>query len=152
MEKKNNNSSKWPFQILVPHKPEGTEISVKEAEKILLEQLDASNNKQDIEQALWELACFYSKTGRQSIALQYVKQLADGTEDPNKAAACYMAMGQLMEQIHDYESAILFYTQAVLLEPTVTYTAYFINNNLGYSLNRVGKHDEAEKYCRKLSR
>jgi tetratricopeptide (TPR) repeat protein len=98
---------------------------------------------------MWELASFYSRTGRQEIAFDYVNQLVERMDDPGKAAECYLAMGQLMEQIHDYKSAIEFYEQAILLEPNTKQVAYLINNNMGYCLNYAGRYQEAEPYCRK---
>ena len=98
---------------------------------------------------MWELASFYSKTGRQEIAFKYVNQLVERMDDPGKAAGCYLAMGQLMEQIHDYKSAIEFYEQAIVLEPNTKQVAYLVNNNMGYCLNYVGRFQEAEAYCRK---
>ena len=78
-----------------------------------------------------------------------MNQLGERMDDPCRAAECYLAMGQLMEQIHDYKSAIEFYEQAILLEPNTKQVAYLINNNMGYCLNYAGRYQEAEAYCRK---
>src|SRR4030095_3304078 len=45
--------------------------------------------------------------------------------------------------------AVRYYKEALSLEPTGTFTWYFINNNLGYSLNTLGQYAEGEVYCRK---
>ena len=34
------------------------------------------------------------------------------------------------------------------MEPTHTFTWYFILNNLGYSYNQLGQFEQGEKYCR----
>jgi tetratricopeptide (TPR) repeat protein len=57
-----------------------------------------------------------------------------------------------MEQMNDFPAAIEFYSQAFSLEPVNTPTWYFINNNLGYSLNQLSKFKEAEGYCRSAIR
>ena len=57
-------------------------------------------------------------------------------------------MGQVMEQMADYPDAITCYSQAFSLEPTDTETWYFINNNLGFCLNTLGRYEEGEVYCR----
>jgi tetratricopeptide (TPR) repeat protein len=98
---------------------------------------------------MWELIRFYSRTGRQEIAFNYVNQLVERMDDPGKAAGCYLAMGQLMEQVRDYERAMEFYEQAIVLEPDTKQVAYLVNNNMGYCLNYVGRFQEAEPYCRR---
>jgi tetratricopeptide (TPR) repeat protein len=55
-------------------------------------------------------------------------------------------MGQLMEQMQNYELAITYYSQALSLEPAHNQTWYLIHNNLGYCLNHFGRHAEAVPY------
>jgi tetratricopeptide (TPR) repeat protein len=69
-------------------------------------------------------------------------------DDPEKRAGCYLGLGQLMEQMKDFESAISFYSRAFVLEPENTSTWYLIHNNLGFCLNHFGRYSEAEGYCR----
>jgi tetratricopeptide (TPR) repeat protein len=57
-------------------------------------------------------------------------------------------MGCLMEQMEDFKSAVSYYKEAHSLGSDNPCTWYFINNNLGYSLNRLGNFTEGEKYCR----
>ncbi len=65
-----------------------------------------------------------------------------------------MTMGQLMEEIGDFESAIIYYKQAHTDRqadadnPAWMDLWYWVNNNLGFSLNQIGKYQEAEGYCR----
>jgi tetratricopeptide (TPR) repeat protein len=133
----------FTFRFSLPNVPEGKPVSAAEAEQILLAQL----KERGTEEAVWNLARFYSVTGRQQIAMGYVQQLLDATADPEKKAECLLTMGRLMEQIKDYDAAIRFYTQAFAMEPVDNDTWYFINNNLGYCLNHFGRHVEAERYC-----
>ena len=49
----------------------------------------------------------------------------------------------------DYPAAVRYYKEALAPEPTHTITWYFINNNLGFSLNTLGQFAEGEVYCRK---
>jgi tetratricopeptide (TPR) repeat protein len=133
------------FRFSVPQVPDGKPVTRDEAEKLLLQRLQ--EHQADPEDALWQLARFYSVTGRQQLAFPYVEQLLTRTTDPEKKAACYLAMGQLMEQVRDFETAIRCYTQALSLEPVNSQTWYFIQNNLGYCLNHFGRFEEAERYC-----
>lgn len=117
--------------------------TVEEAEQFLLARVKEGGD----EGAFWALMRLYSQTGRQPLALRYVDQMAQATTEPGKKACCYLKMGQLMEQMEDYEAAITYYSQAFGLEPTDTETWYYINNNLGYCLNHFGRYAEAERYC-----
>jgi Flp pilus assembly protein TadD len=138
-------TKEWKFRFTVPSIPDGKPITPNEAEGVLLKQLQTGvRNPEDV---MWDLARLYSLTGHQDVALQCVQQLVEATEDPEKKAACYLAMGQLMEQVNDYEAAIKFYSEAMVLEPVNSQTWYFINNNLGYCLNHFGRNVEAERYC-----
>jgi len=55
----------------------------------------------------------------------------------------------MMEAVQDYEAAVRYYKEAFALEPVQADVWYFINNNLGFSLNTLGRFAEGEKYCRK---
>ena len=57
-------------------------------------------------------------------------------------------MGQLREQIADYEGAARYYRGAFGLQPRRTDLWYWINNNLGYCLIQVGRFKEAEGHLK----
>jgi tetratricopeptide (TPR) repeat protein len=134
------------FNFTIPKQPKGERISAEEAERLLLEKLEKCEG--ECLEELWDLAHFYSMTGRQPLALSYLQRFIASTDDPEKHAGAYLGLGQLMEQMKNYESAISFYSQAFSLEPENTPTWYLINNNLGYCLNVLGRSTEAESYCR----
>jgi len=69
--------------------------------------------------------------------------------DLERKANCVLAMGATMEQVQDFEAAVRYYKEALALEPVRTPTWYFINNNLGFSLNTLGHFSEGEIYCHK---
>ena len=122
-------------------------MTAEQAEKLLLQQL--ATNEHPKEQILFELARLYSQTGRQQEALAQVKQLVAIVKTVEEKAHCYLQMGQLTEQLQDFESAIKYYSEAMLMEPASNETWYFIQNNLGYCLNHFGRHTKAEPYCRR---
>jgi tetratricopeptide (TPR) repeat protein len=68
--------------------------------------------------------------------------------DLEKKAACALAMGANAEKQQDFEAAVRFYREAFAMEPTHNFVWYFIHNNLGYSLNRLDRFAEGEKFCR----
>lgn len=141
--------NKLHFKVQVPAAPPGpvVELTASEAEKILLKQLaDSGDNPRD---ALWQLAQFYKMNGQHEKALLRLRELLFLLPDPEEKANCIFTMGQAMEQVGDYPNAIRYYREAFALEPTSTFTWYFIHNNLGYSLNTLGNFSEGEDYCRR---
>ena len=101
-----------------------------------------------VEEAVWKLVWFYGRTGRQVEAFAYLEQVLAATPDPEQKAVCFLSLGQLLEQTEDYADAIAAYRKAFALEPSRTDVWYLIHNNLGFCLNQIGQHAEAEGYCR----
>ena len=134
------------FSFSLPSQPRGKRISAQEAERLLLERL--KSREEDFLSVLWDLAYLYGTAGRQRQAQVYLERYIANTDDPEKRAGCFLRLGQLMEQMRDFESAIFFYSRAFVLEPENTGTWYLIHNNLGFCLNHFGRHSEAEGYCR----
>jgi tetratricopeptide (TPR) repeat protein len=116
-------------------------------EKILLTNLDEANA--DPVAALWQLAQFYKVNKQHEKALARLRQLIQLLPDLEDKAECVFTMGQAMEQVADYRAAVAYYKEALALEPTGSFTWYFINNNLGFSLNTLGDFAEGEIYCRR---
>jgi tetratricopeptide (TPR) repeat protein len=134
------------FNFMIPKPPKGERITEDEAEQLLLEKLEKCEGV--FQNVLWDLAYFYSRTGRQPVALKYLDRFIATTDDPEKHAGAFLGLGHLMEQMENFEAAISFYSKAFSLEPENTPTWYLINNNLGYCLNILGRSGEAESYCR----
>jgi tetratricopeptide (TPR) repeat protein len=137
------------FRFEIPRPPRGpvVELSNAETEKMLLDKLAGASA--DPRNALWELAQFYKLSGQHEKALVRLRELIERLPNPEDKANCVFTMGQAMEQVGDYAAAIRYYKEAEALEPTRTFTWYFINNNLGFCLNTLGKFVEGEKYCRR---
>jgi len=134
------------LRFLAPDLPKMKEITPNEAEMLLQSRLKETQDR--FEEAIWELVWFYSSTGRQELSGRYLLLLMELTEDPEKLAFYWLTLGQLMEQIQDFEKAIDCYKQGFRMQPTTPRAWYFINNNLGYSLVQVGLFEEAEPYLR----
>lgn len=137
------------FRFSIPKPPDGAvvELSNEEAEKMLLRKL--AESKAEPTGALWNLAQFYKLSKQHEKALQRLRELMALLPDPEDKAECVLTMGQAMEQVGDYPAAVRYYKEALALEPTNSFTWYFINNNLGFSLNTLGQFPEGEVYCRK---
>jgi tetratricopeptide (TPR) repeat protein len=137
------------FQFELPRPPVGplVEVSSQEMENLLLRKLQESENNPT--QALWQLALFYKQIRQHGKALARLRELIPLLPDPEERARCILVMGQTMEQTGNYEAAAGYYKQALAMEPMHTWTWYFVNNNLGFSLNIMQRFAEAEPYCRR---
>jgi tetratricopeptide (TPR) repeat protein len=101
-----------------------------------------------LEEAVWQLARFYSAVGRQGDATACVTRLLANTPDPAKQAGGYLALGQLLEQEERYAEAEAMYARGLAILPAAGEVGYFLHNNRGYCLNLLGRHAEAEVHCR----
>ena len=134
------------FRYTVPPRPEGEALTFEEVEQRFLKQLEAKGG--NCTQALKNLARLCAQTGRHEEAIRYLEQLIALSNDPEEHAAYHLALGANMERIGDFPGAVKFYRHALGMEPCGRETWYFIHNNLGYSLNLLGRHDEAIPYLR----
>src|SRR5260221_2334816 len=139
------------FRFEIPAQPKGPliEMSAAEVEKSLLKRVE--DEKAEATEALWQLARFYQQSKQIEKGLTCVRQISALMPDLEKKAGCVLAMGQMMESAQDYEGAVRYYKEALALEPVQTAPWYFINNNLGFSLNTLGHFSEVELYCRKAT-
>jgi len=64
-----------------------------------------------------------------------------------KRAECFLLLGVECENADDHETAARLYRLGIECGPTEIGTRYFLHNNLGYCLNRLRLHDEAERMC-----
>jgi tetratricopeptide (TPR) repeat protein len=137
------------FRFAIQKPPPGplVEVSAAEMENTLLKRLEAE--KAHPANALWELARFYQQSKQPEKGLACLRQVLAQMPDAEQKASCVLAMGQMMESARDYQAAVQYYKEALALEPVQTDVWYFINNNLGFSLNTLGQFAEGEKYCRK---
>ena len=100
------------------------------------------------EKAAMDLAFFYSRSGDQKKAIEILAKTESVTQDPERKAYLFLSAGQLSEQLRDFHAALSFYYQALSLEPTDKRTWYLVHNNIGFCLNQLRRHREAERYCR----
>jgi tetratricopeptide (TPR) repeat protein len=136
------------FRFFIPKPPEGPliEITASEAEKNLLKQLDEKPD--EAKDVLWQLARLYQQTQQIEKGLACLRKVLALMPDAESKANCVLGMGQMMETANDYEAAVRYYREGLGLEPTNSGTWYFINNNLGFSLNTLSRFTEGEQYCR----
>ena len=99
-------------------------------------------------QALYNSASFYSEFRQFRTAQACLEQLLQVEYSPECKALVLLTLGQFSESCDDYPLAVDFYKQGLALEPVEPEVWYLINNNLGFSLNAVGRYEDGESYCR----
>ena len=115
-------------------------------EEELLEKLrHGCENENEI---LWDLAILYAETHRPMMAFSYLEKLTSKCSMSIIKAICYMKIGIIMEDVKDYESALMCYQKVYSLKPDMDANRYFMNNNIGFCLNQLKRYKEAELYCR----
>jgi tetratricopeptide (TPR) repeat protein len=86
--------------------------------------------------------------GMAAHALRLLHRTVNATNDGKERARCYFVAGIIRERTGQFEAASRCYAAVAedLLERAEGYLAL---NNLGYCLNRLGRHAEAEQICRR---
>jgi tetratricopeptide (TPR) repeat protein len=126
--------------------PKGEAITLEEAEESFLAQLEERGGT--CKDTLWQLVRVYSLMKRPDDALNYLFKMIQLSDDKEENASFFLTLGQMMEQKGDYAAAIDYYRGAFCLKPSNNEVWYLVNNNLGFCLNELGRHDEAEGYLR----
>jgi tetratricopeptide (TPR) repeat protein len=70
------------------------------------------------------------------------------SSDPNKRADYAMMIGVIMETLDRFGAAVKVYKYALIEGPSTHEKQYYARNNLGFSLNQLGKFEEGEILCR----
>jgi tetratricopeptide (TPR) repeat protein len=81
-------------------------------------------------------------------ALRLLHGTVTATKDARERARCYFVAGAIREKTGQFEAASRCYA-AVTPDLLEGEERYFALNNLAYCLNRLGRHAEAERICRR---
>ena len=139
-----------PTKTPVPEVPEPQRVPIRnesdaETEAWMLETIEGVEGL--LAWRVQALAHFYQDTGQQPKAFASLEMLASlHTRDVR--AEALLALGQLSEQLDEYARAAEYYERGLAEEPAKDEVDYFLNNNLGYSLNKQGFHERAATHCR----
>jgi tetratricopeptide (TPR) repeat protein len=129
-----------------PPPPGAIPLTAEEAEKCLLAEVKKAAQAGNPIKAMWNLAIFYKAAHQVEKA---VRDLLDKVPEVENRAYLIMSLGQQAEMTKDFDLAVRFYMQGGSMEPCAQFTWYYLHNNLGYSLNQLGRFEEGELYCRR---
>ena len=96
-----------------------------------------------------EIAEFLAEAGMAAAALSALQAEVSHGTDPEMRARCYLMAGRIRERLGEFESAASCYEAVVSDDLRDPEGRYFAHNNLGYCLNRLSRHPEAEARCRR---
>ncbi len=128
--------------------PDGRMVAIDDAEAMFTTLAAKESDPEALKRMLWGLAKECDESGKREGAVAYLEKILTLEEDPNVRADCFLKIGQMNEGKGDFAGAAAAYSRAFALPARRDRTWYFLNNNLGYSLNQAGRHGEAEAYCR----
>lgn len=126
--------------------PDGTPIAPELVEADLRSRV--TKCEEALEDAVWQLARFYTCIGRHEDATACVERSLAGTRDPAKQATGCLRLGQLLEQQDRYVEAEAMYARGLAIRSASADVGYFLHNNRGYCLNLLGRHTDAEVHTR----
>lgn len=138
------------FIIPNPHE----DVEHDDSEKITTGQVyenlvaNAKKKEKEFHAAIYKLAVFFSTVGSRDLAISNLEFLIENSQNAGDKGLYCFQYGQMMEQVGDFEKAVSYYQKAFALEPAGDEIWYFIHNNLGYSLNKLGRFEEGERFCR----
>ncbi|HLH56737.1 MAG TPA: tetratricopeptide repeat protein [Verrucomicrobiae bacterium] len=137
------------YRLPTPPPPGAVPLTAGQAEERLLAEVKKGAEAGNPIKAMWDLANFYKATYQVEKAEKAVRDLLARVPDIENKAYLILSLGQLAEMSKDFDLAVRFYLQGVSMEPCAQFTWYYLHNNLGYSLNQLGRFEEGERYCRR---
>jgi len=125
-------------------------VHVSDAETVGTEIRSRLQPGENLEKLLRQLAVLCCSEGFWDASRTYLfRLLSVASASSTEAAECILDLGRAREGTGDYIGALADYEQSDALEEKIDDTWYFLRNNRGFCLNRLGRHEEAESFCRR---
>ncbi|HEU4343947.1 MAG TPA: hypothetical protein VFU31_20525, partial [Candidatus Binatia bacterium] len=106
--------------------PPGIPATNSDTEKYLLRQISEYAGEERAE-ALWRLAGFYlQETARRDLAIELLNLIIEQSVSRERTAVCCAALGQMAEDIENWELAIAHYRTGLAIGPSDVTTVYFL--------------------------
>jgi len=108
----------------------------------------ASHNRLDLPRVLCHMANVFLGNGKQQPGVLCLLRLLDISSNQEQLAECLLLLGVEYEKAEEYDAAAKLYRRGIECGSREDNTRYFLHNNLGFCLNLLGRHSEAESMCR----
>jgi tetratricopeptide (TPR) repeat protein len=127
--------------------PDGEFIALDDAERMYEEARKVMQTPADVIGLMFDLGRECAGKRKHAGAQAYFRKVLELSDSDDIRGRCLLAMGQIKEQQEDYAAAAEWYGRAFTMQPGSGEVWYFLHNNLGYCLNRLGRHAEALEKC-----
>jgi tetratricopeptide (TPR) repeat protein len=128
--------------------PDGKIIPIEDADGMYSFLVGRSESAEKLKEMLWGLVQECMGKGKTEAAYAYFDKVLSLADTSGEKVSCLAEMAVICETLRNFQAAAETYSRALELPQEPNETLYFLNNNLGYCLNQMGRHAEAEKYCR----
>ena len=91
---------------------------------------------------------FYRGINKIESATELLKGFIKISKDPEQAAHCHLALGQIATDEQRLDTALKHFATALDFAPEKGKIAYVLHNNIGYCLNELRRFVDGEKHCR----
>jgi len=138
-----------PFRFSLPKAPEGRYVAGEYLERELQRQIDElPRSSSEHAFARVQMMMLYGRSGRLDRALEVLETLLADEADGDDKARWTLTAGILVEGVGDFAAAAALYRRALAFGPGDEEVAYFVHNNLAFSLNQTGEFAEGEAQAR----
>ena len=143
----NEKDDKFVFSFNLPPKGENLKaFTSQETEDWLKKELEESGGN-DVH-ILNQMFDFYSTINNYEQAISCAQRLLAISENTEEEISILVRLGVLGERVQNYSFAESCYRNALKLGIPANEKGYWVYNNLGYCLNMLGRHSEAEQFLK----
>lgn len=119
-----------------------------DTEGLLLQRLNNTNTEEEYFRWMLFVVGFYRGINKISEAIDLLEQFIKSNHNTENKAHCHLALGQIATDEKRFAVALQHFNAALALRPDKRKVKYVLHNNIGFCLNQLNRHVEAEKYCR----
>jgi Flp pilus assembly protein TadD, contains TPR repeats len=119
-----------------------------DTEGLLLQRLNNTTSEEEYFRWMLFVVGFYRGINKISEAIDLLEGFIKSDHSSENKAHCHLALGQIATDEKRFAGALDHFNSALALRPEKRKVKYVLHNNIGFCLNELKRHVEAEKYCR----
>lgn len=119
-----------------------------DTEGLLLQRLNNTTTEEEYFRWMLFVVGFYRGINKISEAIDLLDGYIRSNRNSENKAHCHLALGQIATDEKRFAGALEHFNAALALQPEKRKVKYVLHNNIGFCLNQLNRHVEAEKFCR----
>jgi len=119
-----------------------------DTEGLLLQRLNNTTTEEEYFRWMLFVVGFYRGINKISEAIDLLDRFIKSDHNRENKAHCHLALGQIATDEKRFAGALEHFNSALALRPEKRKVKYVLHNNIGFCLNQLNRHVEAEQYCR----